>query len=1845
MSTARVPSIVVLAASSAWLLAHTRRPQATISQYSNMSDPGSMPAQGHHPLSAPGIAGQQFMPAFPGSAAAQAAPLLVGQRQPLPKQLTAAIKSCTSLERLAQLFAAHQAVLNPIHIAAMITKLPKLDASVHNAALAQGTDLPWILSTASAQQVQLRQLLQQLLLQLKVQGCGEYSPRGVANIVWALAKLQCSPDPELRCMLLDKFCSQLPTAVPQDISNVLWGVAKLTKERTAVVTNIANAGALASAPAVLQPLGLSATAAAAAARGGSLSSPSSGSSPGLASSAISAQSWGLLGPGSLGSGTYDAAAAASLSVPLLAQDQVRLLLQHLSQQLHTASVQTISNSLWAVVVLQQEHQWCMCNCLEEVQMLLSAFCKQPYQALPGHIQPVIRCMAQMATTCSNHAGDSWIKWQPLLLQQLLEYLCSQREHMEMHHVTSVLRDVAQVVCLHLLLAKQVRDQQQQRRQQLLGVAGTASGDACIPSGFGDSNSNHAVLLPAGSGNSTSLNTISVEAEAEEVLARLAASGGPQDASSTVVALAMLQPQLEQLGLQQGVAGLCSMLPPAALPHLGAEVGQRLLAATSSAAAGQQDRSAAAAAAAGHLQAVLSAEQAGHMLPAVIAAPVAAAPSSASNSSGSNVITGSGGSGNCGSEGNRGNGNGNAAPAALDAVAAASSAAAAGLLSRTVSAVAAAGEDVAPCAPLVIVPGGGNSSESLGSVVFGSANLLPALQQQQQQQEEEQGSCGVLQGCVQVDCCTTHGCTTEDHPVGVRRDDTQLQQQQQQAATSSSPSSSSSVLGGASSSNPGSQQVSSLEQQQQQQQSVAATTSSISTSAVTQQLGLTAGGTASDDLGAGADSKEEAAARQLTHNIANAESVYQLTEIFTAHSSVMDMIHITACITRLSKVLGSAPASTSQAAAAALLPLLGGKLLQVLPHANARGIANVLWGYGRLRNLPQSDLLPELLKAFLQQLPNAACRDSAVVLWSLARLTEGQGMAAVGVTPPLLYQLGRAVLDQLAAAATAAMDNPSMYQQQLQQAGAAPPGMPTLQGSSSSKVDPTAVSASEVSAAPSSRDISNSLMALTRLGFVPEVPGGAAAAAPAVPPPPPPPLASPAVPDQAAAAAASAAASLQGLSLQGGGLPGSDAAASSPAGERSSAKTAPAGSQQQQQQPVEGSYEGPQQLQVQLTLPVKPIHVVIQFLLHHAQTSKTLDLQEAATALKQLGLQDLHAAVATAMCSTHGAGHPGHSSTHHGGPGTHGGSTSPGMQYVHHMAGGSASGVAMMSGLPMHSSRGGLMYGSGHASGRGGTGSMGVYSSASGAVLARSHHGHQPRPPPGQPAPPHTPAVSIPASINLSGTQLAGLLQQQRRQQPLQMSGPAYGAGWLATSSPQANAPQLQPASRPGGAACVPSPAGGSNILGQQQQQQQYHVYVPTSAGSSGGGSPAVRRLSGQQMMPFAGHDSGPDSQAGPGMYQGGYVAAPMPDYTHAGGYQQQQVQYQERKPASMMAAPQHQPQAQQQWQQPQPPAPPVPRRLSGMQQADMQVVVATGGQPGSMQYMMMPQQGQQQQQQQQPLQQQQGGYLLQQPGQQQQQSDLLTMQQLLQQQGSQAQQQPAGAAGQAMVMVPASMAIAAGIMNLAQPVTSMASQQQQGLAGSGMMLNPGSEPWMPSAAVMGSGQQQQQQAQQPSQQLMQMLPQVQQAATAGGGGGSLGAQYLPAAAGAAGMQYQVSTAMLMTAEYVQSDIGAPAQLVGGGNFSALTMDPAQQQQVQPMYNFVPSSGQFQQQQQPRPGLDPPGLFMQQQQQQQLDPMQQQQQQLPVMYGMTQQGVPGQQPQGTIMIDPTTGYAFTGGQFQ
>lgn len=390
-----------------------------------------------------------------------------------------------SVERLAQLFYQHEPHLNSIHISAILTKLAKLEAGgplephhQHQPPELHGLEagssgsvlpLPPGTVTRSTHSLQSRQLLEQLVLKLQQQGVEDYTPRGIANVTWALAKLQYTPDENLRRMLLDNFCDQLQAAVPQDISNVMWAMAKLTKDTIMPQSPSMPGGS----PLMVQPV----------------------------------------------------------PTPLLSHELVQLLLGQLCQQIFSgASCQTISNSLWAVMVLQQQQQWCMCGSLPQIQVLLHAFIDQLHQALPAHIQPVIRCMVQLATACSNHAGDAWISWQPPLMQTMLAHLEAQTVSIKQHHVLSVLHDVARLACLYLLVRRQQEEQQQPQQQE-----SNISGDSQV------------ALL-------------------QGLLLQLSLTSSAHDTAGTLSALSMLQPALEELGLLEAASSLHGMLTTAPRAH-------------------------------------------------------------------------------------------------------------------------------------------------------------------------------------------------------------------------------------------------------------------------------------------------------------------------------------------------------------------------------------------------------------------------------------------------------------------------------------------------------------------------------------------------------------------------------------------------------------------------------------------------------------------------------------------------------------------------------------------------------------------------------------------------------------------------------------------------------------------------------------------------------------------------------------------------------------------------------------------------------------------------------------------------------------------------------------------------------------------------------------------------------------------------------------------------------------------------------------------------------------------------------------------------------------------------------
>jgi hypothetical protein len=70
--------------------------------------------------------------------------------------------------------------------------------------------------------------------------------------------------------------------------------------------------------------------------------------------------------------------------------------------------------------------WCMCCCLPQIRQLSVSFASNLSDALPGHVQRVIRCMTQLSSACSSHAELAWVEWQPPVLQAMMQHLMANR---------------------------------------------------------------------------------------------------------------------------------------------------------------------------------------------------------------------------------------------------------------------------------------------------------------------------------------------------------------------------------------------------------------------------------------------------------------------------------------------------------------------------------------------------------------------------------------------------------------------------------------------------------------------------------------------------------------------------------------------------------------------------------------------------------------------------------------------------------------------------------------------------------------------------------------------------------------------------------------------------------------------------------------------------------------------------------------------------------------------------------------------------------------------------------------------------------------------------------------------------------------------------------------------------------------------------------------------------------------------------------------------------------------------------------------------------------------------------
>jgi hypothetical protein len=333
--------------------------------------------------------------------------------------------------------------LNPIHVAAIFRRLASIIQAASQAQAATAAAAAPAGASAACQQI-----VRQLQGQLKQQHCIGHGPRGLANILAALAKLRCAPDFEMLQMLLQGFCSQLYDAVPEDIANVLWGAAQLTISYSASpAPGAAGANAAgtsfrdgaAAAASDVQQEGAAAEAtdaaslsaglgAAAEVHAGALQADvglreqaAAGDAPsaaGLCTEATEAAACVQQAlPASSGSaadtGTY-AQRPEDIDItqqqqqqqqiksrppplftdPVINLQQVKLMLQRLCAVLNTANSQSVSNVAWGLTVLQHTHNWCMCGCLSLVRQMVMHFAVLP-MLMPRHVQNVMHCMVQV----------------------------------------------------------------------------------------------------------------------------------------------------------------------------------------------------------------------------------------------------------------------------------------------------------------------------------------------------------------------------------------------------------------------------------------------------------------------------------------------------------------------------------------------------------------------------------------------------------------------------------------------------------------------------------------------------------------------------------------------------------------------------------------------------------------------------------------------------------------------------------------------------------------------------------------------------------------------------------------------------------------------------------------------------------------------------------------------------------------------------------------------------------------------------------------------------------------------------------------------------------------------------------------------------------------------------------------------------------------------------------------------------------------------------------------------------------------------------------------------------------
>jgi hypothetical protein len=156
------------------------------------------------------------------------------------------INNCNTAEQLVQLIVQHLYNMHAMSLAAVLMRLPKLRCrepqpyadclqrylvcAPDDTARGLSNVMYALCKAPAAIQQQHQAALQQQLLPAFVQKLSAANPQDISNVLYGLAVSGQQLETRHLQQLLDAFASILPQAKPQDVSNVLWAVATMEQQ-------------------------------------------------------------------------------------------------------------------------------------------------------------------------------------------------------------------------------------------------------------------------------------------------------------------------------------------------------------------------------------------------------------------------------------------------------------------------------------------------------------------------------------------------------------------------------------------------------------------------------------------------------------------------------------------------------------------------------------------------------------------------------------------------------------------------------------------------------------------------------------------------------------------------------------------------------------------------------------------------------------------------------------------------------------------------------------------------------------------------------------------------------------------------------------------------------------------------------------------------------------------------------------------------------------------------------------------------------------------------------------------------------------------------------------------------------------------------------------------------------------------------------------------------------------------------------------------------------------------------------------------------------------------------------